>query len=254
MLQIAIKKRIFKINYCFYFDGIQEVRESGLINIYVQSKIKGNLTVEFLTSHIDLKLPETTLWNLISKSFQNEIRKAEKDGWELTIIEAPTDKEILEFKGFFDNFARNKKIAFSDIDLMRALISCGSLYLIHIRKHDQKLMVYNAYIHDMNRVRLLYSSNNLYSHDNSSQVVGRNSKLLHWRAINHFKKNGFTLYDMGGLSTIDRPPHAQINKYKRSFGGRDVIEYGDIIFRKNFVGNIVKLIFDLKNRASKWKS
>ena len=51
--------------------------------------------------------------------------------------------------------------------------------------------------------------------------MGRANRFLHLEAIKLFKKDGYSLYDLGGYAknTTD-PVMIGINKFKDSFGGR----------------------------------
>lgn len=250
MLSISIFKKIIKINYIFFYNGRQKISKNKWINIIVQSAV--NVGGEkFLTSHIDLNQNEESIWSLISKSFQSEIKKAKKESWLLCIDENPSMNHISKMVTFFNDFADNKKIPKADRILLDALNAAGGLCIAYISSQDGLITVCNFYICDNYRSRLLYSSNNLHLYTDSSQIIGRYSKLLHWKMINYFKNRGFRIYDFGGLSKINKTPHSEINKYKRSFGGRDVVEYNKIQFRQDFIGKFIEHIYNMKKRFIK---
>jgi lipid II:glycine glycyltransferase (peptidoglycan interpeptide bridge formation enzyme) len=49
--------------------------------------------------------------------------------------------------------------------------------------------------------------------------------MLHWKDILEFKKKGYSIYDFGGLALKDDPVLANIDRFKKSFGGTIVQEY-----------------------------
>lgn len=250
MLSISIFKKIIKINYIFFYNGRRKLSEKKWVSIFVQSEVDVG-GEEFLTSHIDLNQNEKLIWSLISKGFQSEIKKAEKESWQLCVDENPSMNEISKVVIFFNDFATNKKIAKADLILLNALSVARGLCIAYISSNDGLMTVCNFYICDNCRSRLLYSSNNLHLYTDSSQIIGRNSKLLHWRMITYFKNRGYGVYDLGGLSKINEIPHSQINKYKRSFGGKDVVEYNKIQFRQDFIGRVFEYIYNVKRRCFK---
>ena len=81
---------------------------------------------------------------------------------------------------------------------------------------------------DTKYIRLIYSvspdSPKLTDESISKSSAWFANKFLHHRAILYFKSLGFMFYDLGGLSVSDNDAKLlNINRFKRSFGGCDVV-------------------------------
>jgi lipid II:glycine glycyltransferase (peptidoglycan interpeptide bridge formation enzyme) len=61
-------------------------------------------------------------------------------------------------------------------------------------------------------------------------MIGRANRLLHWDDIRYFKNQGYSIYDLGGISidVADKERQA-INKFKECFGAVQVKEYKSFI-------------------------
>lgn len=68
--------------------------------------------------------------------------------------------------------------------------------------------------------------------------------LLHWQAIQDAKKEGYQIYDFGGVSPENEADHkwAGISRFKRGFGGKQIDSVGtsDLVYN-NFWYNIYKI-------------
>lgn len=58
---------------------------------------------------------------------------------------------------------------------------------------------------DAGRVRSLYLASERLEDDESAKVCSILSGYLHWYEIEHYKTQGFSLYDLGGIPSLDHP-------------------------------------------------
>lgn len=92
---------------------------------------------------------------------------------------------------------------------------------------DNQILCAHVYSLDSNRACGLYSYSGRFAADPSQgEVIGRANKYLHWQGMLFFKEQGFRIYDFGGLSLEkDNREQQNINKFKKRFGGSEVMEY-----------------------------
>jgi len=137
---------------------------------------------------------------------RNEVNRAIKRGINFEIIEF---KEFLEYSY---NWARKKKLAPANKiyqkDSYQLLCTKASL--------DNSYLSAHVYILSTNTARLLYSVTNL---DADKTIVGLANRFNHDRDFEFFSENGYDFVDLGGIGS-DTPG---ITKFKRSFGGEDVL-------------------------------
>jgi len=175
--------------------------------------------IPFTTLHTSLKEDEDVLFSNISKNTKYEINRAKKEG-----VKTATSS-IEEFLPFFNSFApsRNlKKIKRSN------LVAYKDALMITKAFRENELFAMHAYILDREemRARLLYSATINRKTDNVDlNLIGRANRLLHMSDMLHFKKDGFLLYDWGGLALDEKAKETVgIDAFKMAFGGEIVEE------------------------------
>lgn len=215
----------------FFADG-QGLPSAGVDLIHaVQSPTPGAGATDFHTSLIDLGHDEARLLEGISKGFRYEIRRAaDKDGL-LTqfsaVLDAPT---LARFADHYDAFAAGKGIARANRTKLAALAARQALVLATVTEPEGngpgRWLAAHLYLVDGRRARL-YHSASAAADGAERQRVGRANKLLHWRALLHFKAEGFTTYDMGGISMGETLK--AIDDFKQAFGGELTREYNCLL-------------------------
>lgn len=215
----------------FFADG-QGLPSAGIDLIHaVQSPKPGAGATDFYTSLIDLRRDEAQLLDGISKGFRYEIRRAaDKDGL-LTQFNAALDAPSLaRFADHYDAFAAGKGIAPANRAKLAALAARQALVLATVTEPGGNdacsWLAAHLYLANGERARL-YHSASLAADTADRQLIGRANKLLHWRALQHFKVAGFGTYDMGGISMGEALK--AIDAFKQAFGGELTREYNCLL-------------------------
>ncbi|MGM9484168.1 GNAT family N-acetyltransferase [Roseateles sp. NT4] len=210
----------------FFADG-RDLSPAGIDLIHaVQLPTPLPGSTDFYTSLIDLKQDEAQLLEGIGKGFRYEIRRAaDKDGL-ITQFSTPDVQALAPFLGHYDAFAAGKGLAPANRAKLAALAARQALVLAIVSTPDGAWLAAHLYLVNHERTRL-YHSASLTAEGADRQLVGRANKLLHWRALQHFKAAGLSTYDMGGISMGEALK--AIDDFKQSFGGQLVREYNCLV-------------------------
>ena len=173
------------------------------------------------TVWLDLSKSLETLWEAMRATCRNEIRRAEKLRDRITIryngVQATRD-----FLTLFGDLERlNKKVSLFNasrrLDLLRGNVGTFVLYF------DGCPQCGHAVLQDIEarRARLLYSANRRLQEPNRAALFGYLNRYLHWHEIQHYRRQGFHMYDLGGI----HQNIPGITHFKMSFGGAVVHEF-----------------------------
>lgn len=215
-----------------FFANGQDLPSAGVDLIHaVQSPTPGAGATDFYTSLIDLRRDEAQLLDGISKGFRYEIRRAaDKDGLMTqfsTTLDAPT---LARFADHYGAFAAGKGIAPANRAKLAALAARQALVLATVTEPGgngtSRWLAAHLYLVDAKRARLYHSASTA-ADGAERQRIGRANKLLHWRALQHFKAAGLAFYDMGGISMGEALK--AIDDFKQAFGGELTREYNCLL-------------------------
>lgn len=218
------------------------------VHYIVQGREKARNSVAFHTSIVDLRNERDVIYKAIKKGFSYEIRRAEmKDLIEVNVHDDPSPEVIGKFCQFYDAFAVTKKIRRANRTKLEALkLSSNLVISASFTGSERAWVAVHAYICDGARARLLYSAGkSLHCSPEERQLVGRANKFLHWEMMCFFKENGYTEYDLGGLSKSKAL--REIDTFKEGFGGREVVEY-NAINGVSVKGKVCVALFALSSR------
>ncbi|HYH42938.1 MAG TPA: GNAT family N-acetyltransferase [Burkholderiales bacterium] len=182
--------------------------------------VDGRSCDQSLTLVSDLTADADALSRRIARRTWYEIRRAEaKDALESRYLESP-DARLEEFFDFYDAFAREKSLPPSYRRGLAAACAARQLVLTGAGR-DGRTLVWHAYVLYGNTVTLLHSASQLRGLDTAGRaLVGRANRWLHWTDMRRFRQEGLARYDWGGLFIDESVPHqAQVNRFKRHFGG-----------------------------------
>lgn len=175
---------------------------------------------EYHTLLTDLTDPLEEIFHRFSSTVKNEIRRAEKEGLEFY------GKETLErFVPFYNDFAVAKGLATKSVGELKMY---GESLVVTSASWEGKIIAVHSYLMDneCKRVRLLHSGTSRLVEGVDRNRIARGNKYLHYLDMEMFKKEGMYVYDWGGYAynTVD-PGLMGVNKFKASFGGKEVKEF-----------------------------
>ena len=223
MINIIKQKYRFTNTESWFADKIDKKNKykfsyyrQALINVPTQSFYKE----EFHTLLTNLRLSEEELFRKCSATVRNEIKRAEREGGTFSY-----NTSIENFIPFYNNFARIKGLEVIKESQMKAY---GKHLIITEATFNNKVLASHSYIIDeeLRRVRLYQSATQRFSKELDHNLIGRANKFLHYKDMLKFKELNYSVYDWGGIAhdTMDSNLIG-INKFKKSFGGIESVEY-----------------------------
>lgn len=172
-----------------------------------------------LTSNIDLRLNEDSLFSLYDKNTRNEVSRAIKEGVEYECFNDLESKEL--FVQHYNEFANTVNL--KNIKLTKLIKLDVN---ITIATYRGKVLALHCLILDKNGeyVRLLHSVSlfRAYADNSLKKMCGWANRGLHHFDIILFKLKGYSFYDFGGIASNKgiTKEMENINKFKNSFGGQ----------------------------------
>lgn len=179
------------------------------------------------TSLIDLSVGENTLWSSFQGRARNMIRKAEKANVTSRTIQ-PDKFSIGEyFEMLHSTFSRQGLAVPHPKSFFNQMIELSKLGMVHfvIAEISNEMVAGSIFLKDKKRMLFLSGTAN---HQGMNLAA---PSMLQWHAMKEGIKLGLKEYDMGGLGV------PSIDKFKRSFGGRDY-KYRRWVYRSNFFKTI----------------
>ncbi len=196
---------------------------------------------------------EGDLFKNVKKGCRYDIRRAEAEGVSVDLFDCAGKTFIPVLNEFRHTYnmmfkTKNMKNRFN-IKLIKAAMKSGHC-VVFVAKNSYKshpLFVFHAYLVDDRNAMLLYSTSNIWRISDKDAVafIGRMNKHLHWKAMLHFKNNGYDNYEWGGISDPEHPNG--IDKFKMEFGGR-VCSFDNYIISNTALGNLYLRLIGRKNR------
>lgn len=254
MIIIKRKKFFIRIAEVYFAEEIIKNIPDVDIIIFIQISKEYKGLEKYYTLHTNLLEKEEEIFNKIRISTRKILRKAMKENkYDYLVNNNPTNDTILEFADFYNIFAKNKKIIKCNISKLRALQKENALSLSLVKNKEGNVLVFEANVIDNERVRGIYSATHfrLTNDKEKRKEICNANKYLHWMNIKYFKKEGYRIFDYGGVAlnknNIER---SNIDYFKRGFGGHLVTEY-NYYYSKNILGlayKIAKLIYDFIKR------
>lgn len=219
---------MIKYSKKIYFKKIQESWFDGQISFWDLFSFKAvyHLKIKKVmwgipevthTLELDLEQEKQTIFSNFSKSYRQQIRKAEEDG-----VTIETNSDIETFVEFFNRFAA-KKGTFSTSK--NRIIEKKNYLLLSFAKHNEKIVAAHSYLIDRDlKISRHYQTATARFEDNlNKNLVGEANKYLLATNLIGFKDEGFKVFDFGGYAnnTADESLLG-INNYKLKFGGKIV--------------------------------
>lgn len=232
-----------------YYDEIYDASRTGVdIVKEIQFSNKRHGSHKSFTLHIDLTQNDDTIFSAFEKNTKYEINRAKnKDGITVRDLVLPTEKQ--SFYDYYAEFSKSKKLpplGEREIDL---LIDSGMFRIRIASDENNETLVYHTYICTNGRVRLAHSVSMFRANADSARknLIGRANRYLHWDDIELFKREGYHIYDFGGINPDKTNDETMaINRFKECFGGKPVSEYNSLVpcTLKGFFFVIYKMIKD----------
>ena len=168
------------------------------------------------TNIINLRQDIDLIYQNFTKNIKNESNKCAKYDEPFFEFVDKLDKTMIDdYANKYANFAEDK-----DCDAIRNVVdevhkghlnfaskNCLLISKAGSKKIANEYLVFHSYLLDKNSkiVRLMTSISN-FRHIDSEQkkIIGRLNRFLHFEDIKYFKKQGYDIYDFGGVNLIQK--------------------------------------------------
>lgn len=182
---------------------------------------------EFYSLQIDLSQSLDDIFRGFAANTRADIRKSiEGDALRFELIDNPSHDQLREFIDFYDEFAREKGLGALHRTQIEAYRRSGSLSLNRVVSSERAL-TWHSNLRYRDQVGLVHSASHFRAGDDDlRRLIGRANRRLHWEELQHFRVKGFRVYDLGGwYAGSTDAQKLGINRFKKGFGGRKVLEY-----------------------------
>lgn len=173
------------------------------------------------TVNSDLTQGSERLWKQMDNTCRRQIRRAEKL-YDRIRIERNGSKAESDFMDLMSALAGRKEgVSTISDQRLAALRSNADVFILHF---DQTPNCAHLFLRDeqTGRARLLHSANRRLEDRENARTFADLNRLLHWYEMQFYREQGFTTYDLGGITTDGADG---IARFKASFGGEVVQEY-----------------------------
>ena len=213
-----------------YFEPVPPSHAKDLTIYYQAPDLPVNQKFsEYKTLHIDLTQSEDQLLKDMAKNNRYKVNRFfSKDKFNCQIISEPNIDMINTFASFYNVFAASKGLSTCNTQKIKRLTEKSGIIFSVVKDHNLKEICYHSYIVNGMRARLYHTVSQFREiKDNKERnLIARANRGLHWFDMKYFKSEGYQIYDMGGLADLNKYPEmASINKFKKDFGGKEIIEY-----------------------------
>lgn len=231
MKALTIQRKKYGVNIqevYFAVDCFAKINCDLSINFCVDSEGKNTTTA--LTSIIDLTQDSQKILANFRLTHRRGIQAClDSSDLHYKFITYPSSKDIQLFCKVYDRFAKEKNLAPCNETKLRFFAGQEALILTQVNCiNTGELLCIHALICNGERARLLHAVSNFRSYVHDSTKRNHMSKIhraLYWFEMNHFKRLGYKIYDLGGLGDSNNPDFEKINYFKRGFGGEERREY-----------------------------
>lgn len=202
------------------FLEVRNFQDTGPIRTHLESL--GLQYVPYLNYLLNLTLPETALWEHLSKEKRRKIRRAERNG--LSLRESRDAADLDWFYRLLARRYREKGVPLVDRSHFQTHFQAYSqqgLMRLFLVEHKQQpiagviVLVYGGKAYEW------------YAASDPAFHRLRPNEWRVWKVVQILRSEGVTLYDFCGAGYPDQP--YGVRQFKKTFGGREV-EWGRYLY------------------------
>ena len=226
----------------WFFEGDGDVCIMGNNQFYCASHAPDAKTIELnkvYTTTIDLQQTLNEIESKFEKKLRWYVRKGEKGRFSHNVSLPQGDGDIADLVSEYNYFANRKALDILQREWLLNYVD-GKTTIITNLSDGTRIILYHVYINDGARVRLQFSFSTNYATGLDGQYLGTANRYLHWMDIQHFKRTGFHVYDLGGIPEASSDL-LSLRRFKLTFGG-EIEQSWDFRIEKGVFRAIKKLI------------
>ncbi len=249
---IIIRRRLFGVlPYTTVFfpdrreiEALKRVGATGLTRFFwteAQAEVGERVIKSERTATVclDLRLTLEKLWQGITKNGRNEIRSVERLADRIR-VERNNSDSISDFISIYRTFAVAKEhVSSIDSSTLNRYGNHADCFVVYF---DNRPTCGHVYLRDtaLGRARLLFSASRRLEDPDTARLCSHLNRLLHWHAITAYQRDGFAIYDFGGVRD-DKDDG--IRRFKTSFGGTVNPEFTYLVCGSRAVAAIARHMF-----------
>lgn len=208
------------------------------------------------TIMVDLSLSEDEIFDQFERRCQKAIRQSVSRGVHVRLVPMNLMNYDIFYNLYKGTCARTQFIP-EDYDLLKKqLLYWGSINKVFLffAYTDNTVVAALVLFNNGDSISTVYQGN-----DYSPEIMNkRPSNALYWESLKWSKKNGFKLYDFGGVTVTDYNGNEKkegIHNFKIQFGGRLVSLPGNYKFvNRIFINLIVNTILPIYSKFAIYKA
>ncbi len=234
MLQISRKFLALPFNQVFFHELKSESRYVPKVINYTHRLKPSRQLHKQQTIHIDLRKDEQLLFEEMSSTIKNMVQNNKVNNWSISVIQQPSNDQILEFQRFYNSHAAQNKLQKINrfaLQTLMLLREKGGLILTKASDENNKTLCYRVYAVDAQNVMTLYTTGQSLQEEDA--IFRKAYYYLCWENMKQFRNLGYTLYDFGDLQDAN-----QLKDINESFGGNVVNVFSGYI-TKTRLSNIL---------------
>jgi len=243
MLTTTYKKRGISITHVWFMEETDKLPAIKTDIFYIHDspidKIAASPSVilPHRTLISDLTGSEEALSRTVSRKCRQMVNQAEKDGITTVVYSSPellkNESLVKEFGSSHVRMYERKGIqTIFNYDLVKKYIDANML-MVSVASFGGQNLAFHSYIISDQCARGLYSVSNFRENGPDHQIMAKANTYLHYKDLLHFRNQGLSVYDWGGIQSFDDP--SGIDRFKMKFGGERQTNY-NIIAGRSFLG------------------
>jgi len=215
-----LKKISFLNTYQYWFEGAWKPYHLFSFSAFLHIK-SGSIKKPFCfqensyTLELDLTQDINIIYSNFAKQVRQQSNQATNDG-----VTCYFHNDVKGFESFFNDFASKKEIFATSERRLKEMEQ--NLQLVYAIKNDH-ILAAHSFIFDkeVGIVRHFHSASRRLDERYDSKIVGKANKFLTCKCIEHFKNDGFLIFDFGGIRyPLPENSTNGVNNYKMLFGGK----------------------------------
>jgi hypothetical protein len=214
------------------------------LNLFQQcsstKKLFGFKQEDYFTKIIDLNQSEEAIFSSFSKTAKNQINRSVRENLQ---FEIENDNDF--FIDFYNKFAKTKGLP---LITNKIYFQKQDHFIITKVTFEGETLVVHSYLLDKKRkLARIHMGGSHYREREDKHLIGRANRFLLFQDMLYLKKEGFTVFDLGGYGVnTENEEILRINEFKDQFGG--VIEQ-----QSNYTPYLLLLVRKLKLLTNRFK-
>ena len=206
--------RLFRTQW-IWFSAPHEVEKADEVIFldYSEGEYAGFRRKEGMTTIIDLTQKEEALWEGMREKFvRKQIRRGEALG--ISVREGT----LQDFAPLYTSLRTGKQLASGNL---QPVARVGTIL---IAEYEELPIAGGLFVGDGTYVRAYALASLRLAHaakdGRMREIIGYGNRVLLWEAMKRFKREGYRVFDLGGVNPVsDNPEDRSLAEFKEAFGG-----------------------------------